>query len=66
MPRRAAGPTAASWIDRAIEDAVFHGEASEPEQEIGDLQELARQLWRLLTPEQRKAFAAQWRPWDEA
>lgn len=53
-------------IERAIADAARHGEQSEPEHEIGDLQQLARQLWALLSPAQRKTFTAQWRPWDEA
>jgi hypothetical protein len=51
-------------IERAIEDAARHGADSEPEHEIGDLQALARQLWALLTPDQRKAFSASWRSWE--
>lgn len=49
-----------------------HGEQSEPDMEVGDLQGIVRDLWNALTPAQRQAFAgradyrdliAAWTPW---
>jgi hypothetical protein len=37
--------------------AQTHGEDSEPDHEVGDLQEFFRTVWLLLTPEQIVAFA---------
>jgi hypothetical protein len=51
-------------LERAIDDAADHGQAGDPDHEVGDLQQLARQLWALLTPAQRRAFAGAWRPWS--
>jgi hypothetical protein len=39
-----------------------HGEDSEPDHEVGDLQELSRLCWGLLTAEQRRIVAAQFAP----
>jgi hypothetical protein len=38
--------------------AQEHGEESEPDHEVGDLRELSRQCWLLLTREQRNLVAA--------
>lgn len=40
-----------------LDAAQQHGEDSEPDHEVGDLQDLLRTMWSLLTPEQRMAFA---------
>ncbi len=40
-----------------IEQAERHGELSDPDHEVGDLQQYLRQAWALLSPEQRIAFA---------
>jgi hypothetical protein len=47
-----------TFIDRLIHAAQQHGELSEPEMEIGDLQGIAYALWRHLTTEQRKKVEA--------
>jgi len=47
-----------SFISKVIESAYRHGFDSEPDMEVGDLQEVVRDLWKLLTPAQRKAFAS--------
>ena len=40
-----------------MDAARVHGEDSEPDHEVGDLQTYMQVMWELLTPEQRKAFA---------
>jgi len=47
-----------AFIDKVIESAYRHGWLSEPDHEVGDLQEVVRGLWKLLTPTQRKTFAS--------
>lgn len=47
----------ASYLEKIISAAERHGQLSEPDMEVGDLQELARELWAALTPEQQKSFA---------
>jgi hypothetical protein len=42
-------------LERILTAATKHGD-TDPDMEIGDLQQLARDLWKILTPEQRKAF----------
>lgn len=44
-------------VEFYIEAAGQHGENSEPGHEVGDLQELLREMWELLTPAQRLQFA---------
>ena len=44
-------------VEFYIEQATQHGELSDPDHEVGDLQQYLRQAWALLTPEQRIAFA---------
>ncbi|TES73098.1 hypothetical protein E2P84_22325 [Burkholderia cepacia] len=39
-----------------IRAAKEHGENSEPDHEVGDLQDYLRDMWKLLTPEQREAY----------
>jgi hypothetical protein len=61
-PRRTEG-----LLKRLFEGAEAHGEASGPDQETGDLQDLLRASWERLSPEQRRAVyaeheaVAQWR-----
>lgn len=43
-------------LDLILDAAKKHGEADDPDMEVGDLQQLARDLWSVLTPDQRKAF----------
>lgn len=51
-------PSSASLSD-LIEAAKAHGEASEPDMEVGDLHEVLGTCWEVMTPAQRKAvFAA--------
>ena len=40
-----------------LDAALKHGEYSEPDHEVGDLQDFFRVAWSLMTPEQRKEFA---------
>ena len=44
-------------IEFYLETAAMHGEASEPDHEVGDLQQLLRSMWGLLLPEQKLLFA---------
>lgn len=46
-------------LERILCAAQKHGLAVDPEMEAGDLQQLARDLWNLLTDEQRKQFLDQ-------
>lgn len=43
-------------IEILIDGAQQHGEDSEPDHEVGDLQDFLRAMWGMLTPRQRKAF----------
>ncbi|MBG6083059.1 hypothetical protein [Rubrivivax gelatinosus] len=43
-------------IEEFIDAAKQHGVDSEPDHEVGDLQDLLRAMWELLTPEQRLAY----------
>ena len=43
-------------IEFYINAAHKHGEYSDPDHEVGDLQTLLRALWSLQTPEQRTTF----------
>ncbi len=43
-------------IDVFIAYAAAHGETSDTRQVIGDLSDMLRAAWRLMTPEQRTAF----------
>jgi hypothetical protein len=45
-------------INVLVRGAEQHGEDSEPDHEVGDLQELLILMWGLLTPEQRVAFVS--------
>lgn len=38
--------------------AQQHGEDSEPDHEVGDLQDMLRAMWSILTPAQRVAYAS--------
>ncbi|GAB0113486.1 hypothetical protein [Acidisoma sp. C75] len=46
-------------IDSYIALARIHGETADTAQRLADLEDLARVLWRLLTPEQRETFRAE-------
>lgn len=52
--RKRPGPT----VETLIEAATQHGEDSEPDHEVGDLQCYLRAMWKLLTPAQRAAYVA--------
>ena len=41
-------------LERLIEAARRHGEDSEPDHEVGDLQDILRAAWEELTPDQRR------------
>lgn len=43
-------------LETFIEAAQQHGEDSDPDHEVGDLQDYLRAMWELLTPEQRLAY----------
>lgn len=43
-------------LERILAAAEKHGLISDPDMEVGDLQQLARDLWKILTPEQQKLF----------
>jgi hypothetical protein len=44
-------------IETFIAAAQKHGEDSEPDHEVGDLQDMLRAAWSIMTPEQRRTFA---------
>ena len=44
-------------IETYINAAFLHGSDSKPEHELGDLQDLLRLAWSLMTPDQRETFA---------
>ena len=44
-------------VEFYIETAALHGDISDGDHEPGDLCVFLRRMWRLLTPEQRLAFA---------
>lgn len=53
-------------IENLIQSAKQHGLDSEPDHEVGDLQQFLRLAWSLMTPAQCEAFmvdAAAWR-WE--
>ncbi len=45
-------------LDELFDLAKSHGEDSEPDREVGDLQDLCRAMWAVLTPEQRRLVLA--------
>lgn len=65
--RKAADPeqesTEAASADVLLEPAFYvgaaqsHGESSDPDHEVGDLQDFLRAAFKIMTPEQREAFA---------
>lgn len=52
-------------IDQILRAAQAHGQQSDPDHEVGDLQILVRDLWALLTPQQRSAFSGRVIDWDD-
>lgn len=52
-----------SFLEAVIDAAARHGAEGDPDHEVGDLQDLARDLWALLSTAQRTRFAAlpRWR-----
>jgi hypothetical protein len=51
-----------SFIDYALDDAKRHGEESEPDHEVGDLQSLVYACWKNLDAKGRKAVIAEVSP----
>lgn len=45
-------------IELCFQAALAHGKDSDPEHEVGDLQQLLRRAWEILTPGQRLEFMA--------
>ncbi|WP_425953221.1 hypothetical protein [Ralstonia pseudosolanacearum] len=45
-----------SDIEVCIRAARQHGEDDDPDHQVGDLQDCVREMWQLMTPEQREAF----------
>jgi hypothetical protein len=43
-------------IEEYLTAAMNHGDNSEDDQEIGDLQEMLRVAWEIMTPQQRDQF----------
>lgn len=50
------GSSVRSGIDHILDAARHHGEVSDPEHEVGDLQDALRQAWNLMTAAQRLAL----------
>jgi hypothetical protein len=49
----ATGSTSLHFAELLLEAARLHGENSEPDHEVGDLQSLFLACWSVMTPEQR-------------
>ena len=45
-------------IEDVLDAAQRHGEASEPDMEVGDLQVVLRHAWTLLSEEQQRSLLA--------
>jgi hypothetical protein len=45
-------------IETFIGAARQHGEDDEPDHEVGDLQQMLRAAWNIMTPGQRQEFAS--------
>lgn len=45
-------------IEAYLDAAKTHGEDSEPDHEVGDLQQYLRAAWAIMTPEQQAQFRA--------
>lgn len=52
--------TARALVEHAIDDAEIHGRDGEPDHEVGDLQDLARRLARVMTADQVRDALADW------
>ena len=48
----------ADLVEEIIAAAERHGEQSEPDHEVGDLQDALRAAWALLSPDQRRKVHA--------
>lgn len=46
-------PNTDDFIEDLIAAAGAHGQLSEPDHEVGDLQDALRMCWSIMTPEQR-------------
>lgn len=53
MGKRARNVETADLVEKIIEAAEQHGRDSEPEHEVGDLQDALREAWKRMTPAQR-------------
>jgi hypothetical protein len=49
------------FLARLLEACREHGEQSEPDMEVGDLQQIVRDMWLRMTPQQQRAMAPEWR-----
>lgn len=47
-------------IEDLLACAQAHGEDDDPDHEVGDLQDLLRACWAVMTPEQREAGSQAW------
>jgi hypothetical protein len=56
MPRK-------TLYERFVEQARRHGEESEPDMEVGDLQHMLLICLNLMTPEQKKMAATKAKEW---
>ncbi len=52
-------------INQILKACTAHGEKSEPDMEVGDLQQLVKDLWAILTPAQRASFQGRIIDWDD-
>jgi hypothetical protein len=51
-------------VERLIDSAAQHGRDSEPDHEVGDLQDFLRLAWSLMTDEQCSRLMAQASIWE--
>ncbi len=52
-------PSPDPLLDALLTAAATHGRESDPDHEVGDLQDILRTAWAHLTPVQRRAVFAQ-------
>ncbi len=50
-------PSHDDFIEDVLAAAKAHGQISEPDHEVGDLQDVLRACWGIMTPEQRTRIA---------
>jgi hypothetical protein len=64
MSRHALALAAQNGVERLIDSATQHGQDSEPDHEVGDLQGFLRLAWEIMTPQQCDRFMREAEIWE--